>query len=73
MAGFVNSWMKPETNCIPVNNRVYRLTGRSHLNGIYNYGSEGWGFESLQAHENPAGSHVRGVFTFRWSVSPNYL
>jgi hypothetical protein len=35
------------------------------------YGSEGWGFESLQAHENPAGSHVSRGFYFsdRYAVT----
>ena len=28
------------------------------------YGSEGWGFESLQAHESPVSSHENRVFHF---------
>ncbi|MEY2676946.1 MAG: hypothetical protein RL510_966, partial [Actinomycetota bacterium] len=30
----------------------------------HSYGSEGWGFESLQAHKNPVSSHESRVFTY---------
>ena len=39
------------------------MTLAKQLFDLIDYGSEGWGFESLQAHENPSGSHVsRGFY-----------
>ena len=41
------------------------MTLAKQLFDLIDYGSEGWGFESLQAHENPAGSHVSRGFYFK--------
>jgi len=41
---------------------------RLHINVLkHNYGSEGWGFESLQAHKTSAGSHDMRRFS-NWRV-----